>query len=84
MEQKQIKNNLQLDQLDDEVVEVNHASVSSYPEVLKLPSGENLKCCKVALILQYHNPSQYKDLEGYARHLIFIFYPLGFLFAAGE
>ena len=31
--------------------------------------------CKVKLILRYHVPSKFKDPEGYAHHLLFMFYP---------
>ena len=53
---------------------VNHASASSYSNVLKLFSGEKLTCCRVELVLKYHNPNQHEDLEEYAHYLLFMLY----------
>ena len=61
LEQKQIRNDSQTADLVDEVVEVNHASVSSYPKVLKLSSGEKLRSWKIELLLWYQVPYQHKD-----------------------
>ena len=41
LKQKPTENNPQPDELVDEVVEVNHASISSYPKVLRLSSVRN-------------------------------------------
>ena len=75
LEQKQIGNDSQRDELIDEAAEVDHASVSSFQKVLKLSSGEKLRCLKVELVLQYHVPNQRKDREGHAHHLLFMIYP---------
>ena len=43
--------------------------------MLILSSGEKLHYRKVELLLQYHVPNKFKDPEGYAHHLHFMFYP---------
>ena len=55
-------------------LKVNHASVSSFPTVLTFSSGEKLRYLKVKLVLQYHVPNQHEDTEGYAHHLLIMFY----------
>ena len=42
--------------------------------LLILPLGKRLHYCKVELVLRYHVPNKFKDLEGCAHYLIFIFY----------
>ena len=43
--------------------------------MLILSSGEKLHYRKVELVLRYHVPNKFKDPEGYAHHLLFMFYP---------
>ena len=59
----------------NKLIETNHPISSSYPEVLVLSSGEKLHYCKVELVLRYYVPNKFKDPEGYAHHLVFMFYP---------
>ena len=47
MEQKQIEKDSKPDELVDEVVEVNHTSVSSYSKNLKLSPSEKVRCRNV-------------------------------------
>ena len=61
--------------VENKLVETNHPISNSYPEVLVLSSGERLHYFKVELVLQYHVPNKFKDPEGYAHHLLFMFYP---------
>ena len=51
---KRTENFSQHDTLVDQVVEVDNASVILYPKVLKMPSGDKLRCFKVNFALQYH------------------------------
>ena len=69
LEQKQIEHYFHPDELVDEIVEINQASVSSYPKFLNLSSGENSRWCKFEVVLPCHVPNQHKDLERYAHHL---------------
>ena len=52
----------------------NHSTTDSYPDLFILYSGERLHYRKVELVLRYHVPNKVKDPEGYAHHLLFIFY----------
>ena len=61
--------------LHDKLFEANHSTTDSYPDVLILSSGERLHYRKVELVLRYHVPNKFKDPEGYAHHLLFLFYP---------
>jgi len=61
--------------LDDEVLELNHGE-SKFPKNIPLMSSkEKLKCRKVKAVLRYHQPNPRKDIEGYAHHMLFSFYP---------
>ena len=72
---KPIENDSQPEDLIDKLIETNHPISSSYPEVLVLSSGEKLHYHKVEMVLRYHVPNKFKDPEGYAHHLYFMFYP---------
>ena len=72
---KPIENDSQPEELIDKLVETNHSISNSYPEVLVLSSGERLHYHKVELVLRYHVPNKFKDPEGCAHHLLFMFYP---------
>ena len=72
---KPIENDSQPEDLIDKLIETNHSISSSYPEVLVLSSGEKLHYHKVEMVLRYHVPNKFKDPEGYAHHLLFMFYP---------
>ena len=71
---KPIDNDSQPEVLDDKLFEVNHFTTDSYPDVLILSSGERLYHRKVELVLRYHVPNKLKDPEGYAHHLLSMFY----------
>ena len=71
---KPIENDSQPEELIDKLVETSHSISNSYPEVLALSSGERLHY-KVELVLLYHVPNKFKDPEGCAHHLLFMFYP---------
>ena len=60
--------------LHDKLFEANHSTTDSYPDVLILSSGERLHYRKVELVLRYHLPNKFKDPEGYAHHLLLMFY----------
>ena len=51
---KRTENFSQHDTVVDQVVEVDNASVILYPKVLKMSSGDKLRCFKVNFALQYH------------------------------
>ena len=70
---KPTENDLQPEELIDKLVETNNPIGNS--EVLVLSAGERLHYCTVELVLQYHVPNKFKDPEGYAHHLLFMFYP---------
>ena len=74
LKRKPIENDSQPEQLIDKLVETNHPISNSYREVLVLSSGERLHYRKVELVLRYHVPNKFKDPEGYAHHLLFMFY----------
>ena len=40
-----------------------------------MSSNEKFKCRKVEALLRYHHPSTHKNVEQYALHLLFAFYP---------
>ena len=75
LQPKPIEKNSQPEVLDDKIFEANHSTIDSHPDVLILSSGERLDCRKVQLVLRYHVPNKFKDPEGYAHHLLFLFYP---------
>ena len=61
--------------LDDELIESNHGKCS-YPKVIPLMSAkEKLKCRNVEAVLRYHQPSPNSDIEKFAHHMLFSFYP---------
>ena len=74
LQPKTIENDSQLEVLDDKRFEANHSTNDSYPDMLILSSGERLHYRKVELVLQNHIPNKFKDPEGYAHHLLFMFY----------
>lgn len=55
---------------------INHSTVNSYPDVLIFSSGERLHYGKVELVLLYHVPNKFEDLDDYAHHSLFMFYQL--------
>ena len=71
---KLIENDSQPEELMDKLVETNHRISNSYSEVLLLSSGERLHYRKVELILRYHVHNKFKDPEGYAHYLLFMFH----------
>ena len=72
---KPTENDSQPEELIDKLIETNHPISSSCHEVLVLCSGEKLHYRKVELVLRFHVPNKFKDPEGYAHHLLFMFYP---------
>ena len=74
---KQVENDSQPNELSDEVIEENHSvnNNNSYPNRITLSTGEKLVHRKVEFALRYHVPNKYKDLEAYANHFLFMFYP---------
>ena len=75
LKRKAIVNNSQPEELIDKLVDTNHPISNSYPQILVLSSSERLHYCKVEFVLWYHVPNKFKDPEGYAHHLFFMFYP---------
>lgn len=71
---KSSENDSKTVELVDAIFEANHRTVNSYMYLLILPLGKRLHYCKVELVLRYHVPNKFKDLEGCAHYLIFIFY----------
>ena len=67
LQSKTIENDSQPEALDDKLFEANHSTTDSYLDVLIHR--------KVELVLRYHVPNKFKDPEGYAHHLLFMFYP---------
>ena len=72
---KPIDNDSKPEELIDKPVETSHPISNSYPEVLVFSSDEILHYRKVELFLRYHFPNKFKDPEGYAHNLLFMFYP---------
>ena len=61
--------------LNDDLLELNHRG-SNFPKKIPLISSkQKLNCRKVKAVLRYHQPNPHKDIEGYAHHLLFSFYP---------
>ena len=61
--------------LNDELMDSNHEE-SIFPKIVSLMSStERLKCRKVKALLRYHQPSPHKNVEQYAHHLLYAFYP---------
>ena len=62
--------------LDDELMKLNHGE-SIYPDKVELMTLNNgkLKCQKVGAVLRCHQPTPQKNIEQYAHHLLFTFYP---------
>lgn len=53
-----------------------HVADGNYPKIIPLMnSKEKLKCRKVKAVLRYYAPSSKKNPEGYAHHILFMFYP---------
>ena len=75
LQSKTIVNNSQPEALDDKLFEPNHSTTDSYPDVLIHSSRERLHYRKAELVLRYHVPNKFKAPEGYAHHLLFMFYP---------
>ena len=68
-------NDCQPDELEDELIEINHKSIE-YPKLIPLmDSNEKLKCRKVPLVLRYYEPNKVKHPEDYAHLLLFLYYP---------
>ena len=57
---KPIENNSKPEELEDKLAETNHTDISSYQNVLMMPSSDRLHCRKVELVLQYHCPYKLK------------------------
>ena len=57
-------------------MELKHGE-SRYPDKIELMTHDNekLKCRKVRAVLRYHQPTSQKNIEQYAHHLLFTFYP---------
>ena len=61
--------------LDDDLMKSNHPKCS-YPTMIPLMySKEKLKCRNVKVVLQYYQPSPNRDIENFAHHMLFSFYP---------
>ena len=61
--------------LNNELMDSNHEE-SIFPKIVPLMSSkEKLKCRKVKVVLRYHQPIPHKNVEQYAHHLLFAFYP---------
>ena len=58
------------------MIEHNHVSKNNYPKQISLMStNERLKCCKVPYVLKYHVPNKHTQLEEYAYHMLFMYFP---------
>ena len=61
--------------LNDKLMDSDHEE-SVFPKIAPMiTSKEKLKCRKVKAVLRYHQPSPHKNVEQYAHHLLFAFYP---------
>ena len=61
--------------LDDELMESNYVKCT-YQRVIPLMSSKGkLKCRNVKAVLRYHQPSPNRDMEKFACHMLFSFYP---------
>ena len=61
--------------LNNELMDSNHEE-SIFPKIVPLMSSkEKLKCRTVKVVLRYHQPIPHKNVEQYAHHLLFAFYP---------
>ena len=69
------KNDYQLEELDDEIVEDISNLDCLYPKDIKLLSNEKIKCCKTPYVLQYYVPNKEIKYEEYAHYMPFMYYP---------
>ena len=61
--------------LNDELMDSNHEE-SILPKIVPLMSSKKiLKCQKVKAVLIYDQPRPHRNVEQYAHHLLFVFYP---------
>ena len=62
--------------LKDELMELKHGE-SRYLDkiVLMTHDNEKLKCRKTRAVSRYHQANPQKNIEQYAHHLLFTFYP---------
>ena len=60
--------------LDNALMESNHAETKFPKIILLMPSKEKLVFWKVRAVLRYHQPSLQKHIEQYSHHLFFAFY----------
>ena len=69
------ENDWQPMELKGELLEVN-SPAAGYPIVISLMSSrEKMKCRKLLSVLRYFTPNKNRDYEGYAHHLLLLFYP---------
>lgn len=61
--------------LDDALMESNHAETKFSKIIPLMSSKEKLKCQKVKAVLWYHQPGLQKHIEQYSHHLLFASYP---------
>ena len=70
------ENDCQPNQLEDELIEANHATVNGYPKVVRLKTMKGkLRCRKVPLVLRLYEPNRNKHPEDYAHHLLMLYLP---------
>ena len=56
----------------EEIDNIDHI----YPKVIPLMSSkEKLKCQKIPFVLQFYVPNEQTQLEEYAHHMLFMYYP---------
>ena len=73
LQAKPIENYSQQEEFID--FEAVHSTVNLYPDVLILSSSEKLHYGKVELVLQDQVTNKFKNPKGYAKYLLFMFYP---------
>lgn len=76
LQTKPSDNDSQPEALVEKHFETNHSTISSYPVLLALSSDGGLHYQKVEFVLSYQVPNKLKNPEGYAHHLLFVFYPI--------
>ena len=64
----------QPEELDDNLIEINHKEFS-YPQTIKLMiSGKTMPCRKVRGVLRHHVPNKFLSPKEFAHHLLLLFH----------
>ena len=69
------ENDSQPVELGDALIETNHSKCSLPDNIPLISSKEKLKYRKVKAVLRYHQSNPNKNIEKYAHHLLFSFFP---------